>query len=644
MLCRWRLRLWLRRLLEVPFLCILFKTHTLRLLWQSRHAAGRQRVANLRTPPRLNQRLNFAEQLKSQLNIVDVVSQYVRLKRQGAGPRYVGLCPFHSEKTPSFGVHSALQYYKCFGCDAAGDVFNFVQQIETLTFPETLKVLAERYGIPIPERQRFDDPEEQRRAAVLEMHEIAADVFQSNLRGGVGADARRYLESRGVSPAAMAEFRLGLSDPSGQQLAQRLQKFGPALLEQSGLVMKREEDGGFFDRFRGRLMFPIHNESGKVIAFGGRALRPNDEPKYLNSPETKIYKKSAVLYNLHRAKVDARKHDRMILVEGYMDVIGIYSAGVHEVVASSGTSLATEQVRAIKRQISHQQASTGQIILSFDPDPAGARSTEKYIASLLTEGLRVRVLEIPGGLDADEYIQKNGADAYRKELDAATSYFHWLADRARKKFDMRSAEGRVDAFKFLSPAIQLVNDRVERSAIANEMAEYLNVDRDVIRQSFRQMAAPEAAQRPRDIWSAIPPNEKLLLACLLSSAEARTAIKHYLAGSDLLQLLELRSIFEAVMGLDAEGVPFSMEAVAGRLEPRVQRILTDLSFSEFGISEEDAAEQALHCLRALEAKSVSARRDILRRRIRELEQEGNVEEALRLMDELNQMKRPNSGE
>ncbi len=353
--------------------------------------------------------MTFAEQLKSQLNIIDVIGQVVRLKRQGAGPRYVGLCPFHSDKRPSFSVHGTLQIYKCFACDAGGDVFQFVMEKEGLTFPETLKTLAERYGIPMPERERIDDPEARQRSALLELHEIAATLFQDNLRGTGGGEARKYLESRGVSRDFVDEFRLGLSEGSGQQLTQRLQKFGPALLEESGLVIKRQEGGGFFDRFRARLMFPIHNESGKVVGFGGRALRSQDEPKYLNSPETKIYKKSTILYNLHRAKSDARKRDRMILVEGYMDVIGVYAAGIHEVVASSGTSLSLDQVRAIKRQISQPHGGAGQIILNFDPDAAGARSTEKYIGILLSEGLRVKVLEIPGGLDPDEYIQQNGA-------------------------------------------------------------------------------------------------------------------------------------------------------------------------------------------------------------------------------------------
>jgi DNA primase len=583
--------------------------------------------------------MNFAEHLKSQLDIVEVVGQYVRLKRQGSGARYVGLCPFHSEKTPSFGVHSVHQYYKCFGCDAAGDIFKFVQQIESLTFPETLKLLAERYGIPMPERQRSDDPEAQQRAALLEMHEIAANVFQDNLRGSAGADARRYLKERGVSSTAMDEFRLGLSDPSGQQLYQRLQKFGPALLEESGLVKKRQEGSGFYDTFRGRLMFPIHSESGKVIAFGGRALRAGDEPKYLNSPETKIYKKSSVLYNLHRAKIEARKNDRMILVEGYMDVIGVYSAGIHEVVASCGTSLTTDQVRSIKRQTSQQQAGTGQIVLNFDPDAAGARSTEKYISTLLAEGLRVKVLAIPGGLDPDEYIQQNGADGYRRLLEAAESYFHWLADRARSKFDLHSAEGRTDAFKFMAPAIQQVHDRLERAAIASEVAEYLNIDREVIRQTFQRSAPPAETKKTVDLSSAVPPNEKLLIASLLASAEARAAIQHFLSNSEILPLLELRSIFEAALAIASENAPFSLDTLTGRLDTRHQRILADISFADFGIQEENAAEQALHCLRALESKWIAAKCQILKRQIRELEQQGKLEEALNLADELNKLKR-----
>ncbi len=587
--------------------------------------------------------MNFSEQLKSQLNIVDVIGQYIRLKRQGAGERYAGLCPFHSEKTPSFSVHGALQFYKCFGCDAAGDVFKFVMEHDHLTFPEALKTLAERYGIPMPERERFDDPEAQRRAAVLEMHEIAADVFQNNLRGTNGKEARAYLASRGVSEQACAEFRLGLSDGSGQQLVQRLQKFGGTLLAESGLVSKRQDSSGFYDSFRNRLMFPIHSESGKVIGFGGRALRPDEERKYINSPETAIYKKKAVLYNLHRAKIDARKHDRMVLVEGYMDVIGVYSAGIHEVVASSGTSLSTEQVRTIKRQISHQQASAGQIILNFDPDAAGVRSTEKYIGALLAEGVRVSILRIPGGLDPDEYIKQHGAEAYSKLLEGAEFYFHWLADRAREKFDMRTVEGRMDAFKtVLLPSFEFVRDRVERDAIVRETAEHLKVDRDEIFRYTRQ-STPQTTQKLRGLPATIPPNDKLLLACLLASRDARLAIKQYLLQSNALPFLELKDIFEAVLAATEEGDNFSIERVSQQLDSRMQKILAEVSFSNLGITEDNAPQMALSCLQALEAKALDRTREDIRRQIRELEGAGKLEEALRLAGELNKIGRFSAG-
>ncbi len=582
--------------------------------------------------------MNFAEQLKDQLNIVEVVGQYVRLKRQGAGQRWVGLCPFHSEKTPSFGVHSGHQYFKCFGCDAAGDVFNFVQQIESLTFPETLRLLAERYGIAIPERQRMDDPEGQRTAALLEIHEAAAEIFQENLRGPSGEEARAYLQSRGISSDAAREFRLGLSDSSWQQLTQRLRKFGEASLIDSGLVMKRDEGQGMYDRFRGRLMFPIHDGSGKVIAFGARALRPEEKVKYINSPETKLYTKSSVLYNMHRAKIAARKNDRMILVEGYMDAIGIYSAGLQEVIAICGTALGPGQVRSIKQEISYQSGK-GHVILNLDSDAAGARSTEKHISTLLAQSLRVKVLEIPGELDPDEYIQANGAEAYGKLLDRAPSYFHWLTDYARKKFDTRTAEGRVDAFKSILPSVEQVHDRIERAAIATEVAEQLGVDREIVRQALRPKSGPQTSQRPRDVASAVPPNEKLLIACMLVSADARAIIRHYLSESDGLEKLELKAIFQAILSTDRPDHPFSLADVIGTLDAHLQRILTEIGFAESGIAEEHAPEQALHCLKLLEAKSVQAKCESLKKRIRELELQQNFEDALQLMNELDRASR-----
>jgi DNA primase len=311
--------------------------------------------------------VDFIEQLKSSIDIVQVIGERVRLRKSGPN-RYTGLCPFHTEKTGSFTVHAAFQFYKCFGCGASGDVLKFVQEIEGISFYEALKLLADRHGIPMPKRAGYSDPDTRLRAAIYQMHEIAEQAFRNHLASPAGAEARAYLERRGVSREAIEQFGLGYPDRSGRHLLRILeqQKFPADQLEASGLVSRRQ-DGSFYDRFRNRLMFPIHNETGKVIGFGGRALAADDEPKYLNSSETPIYKKSYVLYNLHRAKDEIRKSGRVVLVEGYMDVIGVFSSGVKEVVATCGTSLTSQQVQAMRRF-------SDRIVVNFDPDAAGTCS------------------------------------------------------------------------------------------------------------------------------------------------------------------------------------------------------------------------------------------------------------------------------
>ena len=286
--------------------------------------------------------MDFVEQVKSSIDIVNVVGEYVRLRKQGASSKYLGLCPFHSEKTPSFNVDASKQFYYCFGCQKGGDAFKFVMEIEAVTFFEALKSLADRYGIAMPKRAEYSDAETKLKSALYEMHEMAARLFENNLNSSAGAEARAYLDKRGLSKEIAAEFGLGLSDRGGQGAgaafrATRLSARGDRSIgpEYSNATTAAATTTAF----RGRLMFPIQNETGKIIAFGGRAIAAGDEPKYLNSSETPLYRKSYVLYNLHRAKDGIRKQDRSILVEGYMDVIGVYAAGIKEVVASCGTAL-----------------------------------------------------------------------------------------------------------------------------------------------------------------------------------------------------------------------------------------------------------------------------------------------------------------
>ncbi len=564
--------------------------------------------------------MDFAEQVKSSVDIVKVIEEYVRLKKVGGSPRYSGLCPFHTEKTPSFSVHSSHQFYYCFGCHVTGDVFKFVMEIERISFFEALKLVAERNGMTMPKRE-YSDPDAKLRTALQEMHEIAARVFQSNLTGPAGAQARQYLAGRNVSPEQIAEFGLGLSEASGSQLVRQFEsRFSPEQLEQSGLVAKRQEGTGFYDRFRGRLMFPIHNPAGKVIGFGGRALRAGEEPKYLNSPETALYRKSYVLYNLHRAKEAIRNQEYVVLVEGYMDVIGVYSAGVHHVVASCGTSLTNTQVRVLR---GHSE----RIVVNFDPDTAGANAAEKSIQLLLDEGFRVRVLELGGDLDPDEYVKASGAEAYRQRLEKAPVYFHWLADRARRKFDMRTVEGRMDAFKFLAPRIQSIADRLERFAVANDVANYLGVDEKLIRDHFSKGAAEPTPAPRRPL---IPATERLLLNALLASEDARAQVIPELSGLAAINQFVSKSVFQALFAMHSDGEPFRYSDLEGRLSDADRDLLSSTVFADDRLEEQMAQRVAVDCLEKFKTLESESEVASIRAQAKAAEQAGDIQEAMRL--------------
>ncbi len=575
--------------------------------------------------------MDFVAQLKSSLDIVKVIGEYVRLKKASAS-RYVGLCPFHSEKTGSFSVHQGHQFYKCFGCDAKGDVLKFVMEIERISFYEALKLLAERNGIEMPKRTEYSDPDTKLRAAIHAMHEIAERVFRENLSSQAGAAARAYMEKRGVSRATAEQFGLGYSGRGALTSIFEKQGFTAEQIEASGLLLKRQDSGGYYDRFRNRLMFPIHSESGKTIAFGGRALDAADEAKYLNSPETPIYRKSLVLYNLHRAKDGIRKSDRAVLVEGYMDAIGVYASGVTEVVASCGTALTPQQVQTIRRHSSR-------VVVNFDPDNAGSNAAERSIQLLLAEGLLVRILQLDGGLDPDEYCLRKGGDAYREKLEKAGGYFHWLADRARVKYDMRSAEGRVAAFQFLLPAIQGLAGKIERMAVANDVAGYLGIDAGLVLENFRKAAA----ERRETVMRAAPPEpvrpvERILINLLLSNPAARERMVPALRSLPAVSQFPTGRIFHSLFALYDANPAFVFADLDARLDERDHPILHAALHDEAN-AEELSIEQGLACLRNLESAEREVRRAELKTKVKEAERSGDIVEAMRLAQELSRASR-----
>jgi len=572
--------------------------------------------------------MEFKELVKSQVDIVNVVSEYVRLRR--VGNRLTGLCPFHNEKTPSFSLRADHQFFRCFGCDAKGDVFEFVMKIEGLTFWEALKKLAELNGIPLPKQSLASDETTKLRAALYEMHEIAADHFRDNLFGNGGASTRAYLKQRGVTEESVQQFGIGLAD-SGGRLLRLLEsrRFSKEQMEASGLVGRRD-DGSHYDRFRKRLMFPIHSETGKIIAFGGRALDPDEPAKYMNSPETEIYKKSQILYNLNRAKKTAMQTDRMVLVEGYMDVIGATQAGVIEAVATCGTALTTAQIRAMKR---HSQ----NLHLNFDPDAAGSKAAARSIDLLLEESMRVRVVELEGGLDPDEFCKEHGADVYRARVDRAKMYFHWLADRARGKFNMRDPLGRVDAFQSLLPAIQGLGNKIERYSVANDLAGYLGVETGLVLEQLKKMAADkvERAPMPRAEVTAHS-TDRILLPLLLSNDEARPALVAALRDMAAPRMGPTGPLYQTIMGMHEAGEAINFVAVHERLPEGLRKALEDIVLKDdITVA---SLEDGLACIEAWRRESGGEAQRDLKAQIRQAEREGRFEDALRLMTELGKYK------
>ena len=438
---------------------------------------------------------NFAQTVKQQADILKIVGEYVRLKKAGA-QNYSGLCPFHSEKTPSFSVNVGRQFFYCFGCHETGDVFTFIQKIENVNFPEAVKTVAIKCGIPLPKRE-FSSPEEaaegRQRAKLIELHEIATAWFEQQLRSPEGALAREYLTGRGLTDEGIAKFRIGYAPESFHALRDRLQSVADAeTLRASGLFsFKPQEDGSpgpFYSRFRKRITFPIANESGRIIAFTARALESGEKagPKYLNSPETSLYTKGNVLFNLDKARQPIREANFAVLVEGQMDCISAYLAGITNVLATSGTAFTEAQVRLLSRY-------TTRVIVNFDPDTAGANAAEKSIALLTEEGFEVKVVALEGGLDPDRYIRERGAKEYAVALRAARRHQDYLIDRARQLFPPRTPEAKIKALNFLLPHIRRMPSRIARDEFAMDAAQKLGIDSALVREELK-----EAASKRRD--------------------------------------------------------------------------------------------------------------------------------------------------
>ncbi|HKZ53663.1 MAG TPA: DNA primase [Candidatus Acidoferrales bacterium] len=571
---------------------------------------------------------SIADKVKQQADIVRLVGDYVRLKK--SGQNFLGLCPFHSEKTPSFAVHPVKQIYHCFGCGAGGDVFKFIQEIERVSFPEALQMVADKAGVRLPER-RPRTPEEARstglRTALTKLHEQAARFYQEQLHNSKeGKLARAYLNDRGLTDEVIKTFGLGYAPGTGDALLRRLRDAGAEkeALEASGLV-NRDDRGTLYDRFRRRIMFPIASESGRVAAFGGRAMG-DDTPKYLNSPETPIYQKSRVLYNLHRAKEAIRRNNYAVLVEGYLDCIGVHTAGVENVVASCGTSLTDLQVRLLGR-------SARNVVVSFDPDAAGVAATERSLNLLLEQGFQVRVLALPPGTDPDLFVREQGAAAYREKLKQSQPYLDYLVERARAQHDWRTQDGKIAALNYLLPYLARLPNKIRRAEWATELSARLSIEEALVREELRRAAVerrteiklrPEVAKVVER--SEVKPAERRLLQILLENAEIRADILLELEDAGAHKGAGFERVFEQVLTLAREGTELTPAALADAetsgLSEAERRLVFELAFEE-GQEALGSLEEARSCLAAMLRRKLEGELREVQRQIQEAEKAGD---------------------
>ena len=459
---------------------------------------------------------DFAQLVKQQADIVRVIGDYLKLRKTGA-QNYTGLCPFHKEKTGSFSVNATGQFYNCFGCHEHGDVFTFVMKMDSLSFPEAVRAVAIKAGVPLPKRE-FNSPEEAREAGLrrqlIDIHEAATQYFEAQLKSPAAARAREYLTSRAVSAETIKTFRIGYAPDDFNHMRETLkQHFAEDVLRASGLFSAKEQADGsagpMYARFRKRITFPIANEGGKIIAFTARALDPDEKnAKYLNSPESALYSKGHVLFNLDKAKGEMRKSDYAVLVEGQMDCISVYMAGIHNVVATSGTAFTETQVRLIGRF-------TKRVIVNFDPDTAGAAATEKSIALLTEEDFDIKVVTLEGGLDPDRFVREHGIAAYGLALRGAKRYSDYLIERARQQFPGHTAEAKVNAMNFLLPHIRRMTHPIRRNQFAEDAANKLGIDSALMRQELKQAAAQRVASVPAHRSEPLTETERILLRALV---------------------------------------------------------------------------------------------------------------------------------
>jgi DNA primase len=540
----------------------------------------------------------FIDDLKHQADIVTVIEDYVSLRKAGA--TYKGLCPFHGEKTPSFHVNRDKGFFHCFGCGVGGDVFKFLELHEKVGFAEAVKQLAQRFGLPLPEMEQSDEQRAgvQERETLLKIHEVAAAWFTEQLASAAAARVRALVAERGLTDETAKAIGVGWAPPDRQTLKKALlaKGFPQAMLVKAGLVVQRD-DGSVIDRFRNRLMIPICRDTGAVVAFGGRALDADQQPKYLNSPETPIYSKGRTLYGLNLSKSAIRQGGFAVLVEGYFDFAQVFQAGIQTVVASCGTALTRQQAQQLRRF-------TEKVVLSFDPDAAGQAAATKSCEMLVAEGFEVNVATLPPGSDPDTLVRREGRQAYSERLRRSQPYLEYMLDRLAAASNLRTNEGRAGFVDAALPILDRIPDRTRQELFVKEVAARAGVSEDAIwprarKATTTRFVAPASSQLMalRDVTTA----EKGLIWLLVHRPDTALPALMALDQSDIDDLAS-SSVLDLARKLNQDN----------RFSPSV--LLERLSMAEAQLVTGIASETQPHALDAAACAVILRRRRLERER------------------------------
>ncbi|HEV7374361.1 MAG TPA: DNA primase [Pyrinomonadaceae bacterium] len=580
----------------------------------------------------------FIDDLRRQADIVRVIQDYVSLKKKGAN--WMACCPFHQEKTPSFSVNPAKDIFYCFGCAKGGSVFNFVMEIERVTFPEAVKIVAEKANMPLPamvEDQKF---ETRRKEAdeVIELNSWALEWWESQLEqnNAEARAARDYLEGRGISDETCKAFRMGYALDSWDALSAHLKQRGATLqqIERSGLVVKKDA-GGFYDRFRGRLIFPVLDAQGRAVAFGGRTLQPDGEPKYLNSPETAAYTKGRHLFGLNITRDEIRRRKFAILVEGYLDLIIPYQFGVRNMAASLGTALTPEQAKLLGRF-------ARKVVVNYDGDSAGVKAAKRAIETLLAEDIETKVLVLPDGSDPDEFIRTHGVEAYHERRGKALPHIQFVLDQAVRDRNLLRPADKAAAVEEALPFVRAVRNGIQKREYFDMAMDALRVEEPALRRELWQTVkanAPAGQDVRQKIVRAAGAQptvaEQRLLELLVHDAELRRTILPRMEARDYEEL-PTASIFRALIEIEAEGASVDFTTLGAKIEddPLAADFVPLLLMGESQRAEGEAVDDTLataeSCLNALHLMMVDRRINELSVEISTAERMGDTERRDRL--------------